>query len=208
MRTFCHMRRSLLTPGAVALLAALVLSPWPAAAQGSSVQSLIERGALQEAVDRAGTEPENQESTYLAAQALVKMDNNGGAEERFNRLRENGDDAWKAIGDSGAKLLAGDINGAMDAAKRATEANGDNPYAHYQLGLVAMKQNDFQRATEALTRATELKPDFAYAHLYAGQAAQRLKQTAKMADHYRYFLKFAPDAPERQAVQAILRTLR
>jgi tetratricopeptide (TPR) repeat protein len=198
----------LLTPGAVAFAAVLLLSPLPAAAQGSSVQSLLERGALQEAVERASAEVDNPVSTYLAAQALIKMDNSGGAEERFNQLRETGDDCWKAIAESGAKLLAGDVRGAMDAANRAIEANGDNPFAHYQLGLVAAKQQNYARATDAFTRATELNPEFAYAHLYAGQAAQRLKQTAKMADHFRYFLKLAPEAPERQSVQAILRSLR
>lgn len=216
MPAFCHIRRSVLTPAAV-IAAISVLSVSSAVAssaasvaagQENSVQKLLERGALQEAVDRASTETDNVESTYLAAQALVKMSNNSGAEERYNRLRESGDDAWKAIGESGAKLMAGDTNGAMDAADRAVAANGDNPYAHYQLGLAAMQQNNFQRATAALTRATELKPDLAYAHLYAGQSAQRLKQTAKMADHFRYFIKFAPEAPERQAVQAILRSLQ
>ena len=201
------MWRALLTSGAVVLFAT-ALVPLPAAAQENSVQRLLERGALQEAVDRAGAEGDNVESVYLAAQALAKMDNNGGAEERYNRLRESGDGAWKAIGDSGVKLLGGDLNGAMEAANRAVSANGDNPFAHYQLGLVAARQNNYERATEAFTRTTELRPDFAYAHYYAGQSAQRLKQTAKMADHFRYFLKFAPDAPERQAVQSILRSLR
>ena len=208
MRTFRHLRRSFLTPGAVVLFAAVLLAPLPAVGQENSVQKLLERGALQEAVERAGAENDNVESVYLAAQALVKMDNNAGAEERYSRLRESGDDAWKAIGESGAKLLSGDLNGAMEAATRAVEANGDNPFAHYQVGVVAARQSDYKRATEAFTRTTELRPDFAYAHLYAGQAAQRLKQTAKMADHFRYFLKFAPDAPERQAVQSILRSLR
>ena len=206
MRTICHLRRPVVTAAFFAV--AMAVSSVPARAQENSVQKLLERGALQEAVDRAGTEGDNVESTYLAAQALVKMDNTGGAEERYGRLRASGDAAWTAIGESGAKLLAGDVNGAVDAANRAVAASGDNPFAHYQLGLAAMKQNNPQRALEAFTRTTELRQDFAYAHLYAGQAAQQLKQTAKMADHFRYFLKFAPDAPERQAVQSILRSLR
>jgi tetratricopeptide (TPR) repeat protein len=204
MPAFRHMKRSILALAAVALV-------WPTAAaadEQSSVQKLIERGALQEAVDRAAAESDNPESTYLAAEAAIKMDNQSGAEERYSRLRDTGDDAWKAIGESGAKLLAGDVDGAMDAANRAVDANGENPYAHYQLGLAASKQGNHKRATEAFTRATELKSDFAYAHLYAGQSAQRLKQTAKMAEHFQYFVRLAPEAPERQAVQAILRSLR
>jgi tetratricopeptide (TPR) repeat protein len=204
MPAFRHMKRSIFVLAAIALV-------WPAAAaagEQSSVQKLIERGALQEAVDRAASESDNVESTYLAAQALIKMDDNSAAEERYGRLRETGDDAWKAIGESGAKLLAGDVDGAMDAANRAVEANGENPYAHYQLGLVASKRNDFTQALKAYSRAIGLRSDMAYAHYYAGQAALRLKRMAEMSDHFRHFLRLAPEAPERHAVQSILRTLR
>jgi tetratricopeptide (TPR) repeat protein len=179
-----------------------------AVAAQESVQKLMERGALQEAVDRAASEGGNPESTYLAAQALAKMDNNGGAEERYSRLREDGNDAWKAIGESGSKLIAGDLDGAMDAANRAVAADGGNPYGHYQLGMVAFKQGNFQRTVQALERSLEIKPDLAYAHYYGGMAAQRLRQTPKMAEHLGQFLKIAPEAPERQAVQSILRALR
>jgi tetratricopeptide (TPR) repeat protein len=194
---------SLSTAGAIVLLAATV-----AANEQNSVQKLLERGALQEAVDRAQSEGGNPESAYLAAQALIKMDNNGGAEERYSRLREEGDESWKAIGESGAKLLAGDLAGAMDAANHAVAANGDNPYAHYQVGQVALRQGNFERAVQAFDRALEIKSDLAYAHYYAGQAAQRLKQIPKMAEHFALFVRLAPDAPEKQTVQAILRSLR
>jgi tetratricopeptide (TPR) repeat protein len=175
--------------------------------QENSVQKLIERGALDEAVARAGAEGGNPEATFLAAFALTKMNNNAGAEERYGQLREQGDESWKAIGEAGAKLLARDVDGAMEAANRAVAANGGNSYAHYQLGIVATRQNDWTRALEAFTRAIEVKPDFAYAHYYAGQAAQRVKQTSKAVEHYTAFVRLAPDAPERAAVQSLLRTL-
>ncbi len=194
--------RSMLTTGLFVVFCAAVTAD-----EQNSVQKLLERGSLQEAVEQAQSEG-NPESTYLAAQALTKMDNNGAAEERYSRLREDGDESWKAIGESGAKLLAGDVDGAMEAANHATAANGDNAYAHYQVGLVAMRQNNFQRAVEAFERALQLKSDLAYAHYYAGQAAQRVKQIPKMAEHFTLFVRLAPDAPEKQTVQAILRTLR
>ena len=202
------MPRYILSTWSVAAVAmtAIALSPLQAAEQ-STVQKLLERGANQEAVDRAQSEG-NPEATYLAAQALMKMENAGGAEERFNKLRDDGDESWKAIGEAGAKSLGGDLDGAMDAANRAVSANNDNPYAHYQLGLVAMRQNNFQRALEAFSRALEIKPDFAYAHYYAGQAAGKVKQTAKMSEHFTKFLRLAPDAPEKGMVQSILRSLR
>ncbi len=186
----------------------LVAVAVPGLAQEVSVQKLIERGALQEAVQRAEGDRDNPESTYLAAQALIKSDNDSGANERFSRLRESGDESWSAIGESGAALVDGDVNGALGAANRAVAANGDNAYAHYQLGLVANRQNNFQRAAQAFSRSVELKPDLAYGHYYAGLASQKIRQIAKMSEHLEMFLRLAPDAPERATVAALLRTLR
>jgi tetratricopeptide (TPR) repeat protein len=204
MPRFCHINRSISTLAFAAVFSSVLV----AGAQEHSVQQLLERGALEEAVKRAASEGGNPEVLYLAAQALIKMDNNAEAEERYNRLRQEGDDSWKAVGESGAKLLAGDLSGAMEAANQAISANEGNPYAHFQVGLVAVKQANYERALQGFTRAVELKHDLAYAHLYAGQAAQRLKQTPRMAQHFTAFLKLAPEAPERSAVQAILRSLR
>lgn len=198
-----HIRRSVIAAAAIALFAQS-----SAAQEQVSVQKLLERGALDEAVQRAEGERDNPESTFLSAQAFAKMNNNDGANGAYVRLRETGDDSWKAIGESGVLLLQGNAAGALDAANRATAANGDNPYAHFQVGAVRSRQNNFQEASEAFSRAVELKPDFAYAHYYAGLAYSRLKQTAKMSEHLEAFMRLAPEAPERNGVAAMLRTLR
>jgi tetratricopeptide (TPR) repeat protein len=198
-----HVHGSILSATLVALFSVVV----GAAAQENSVQKLLERGALDEAVARAGEQAGDPEAIYLAAFALIQKDDNGGAGGRFNQLREQGDESWRAIGESGAKLTSGDVGGAFESANRAVGANDGNPYAHFQLGLAAVKQENWERALQAFERSAELKPDFAYAHLFAGQSAQRLRQTAKMAEHFRTFLNLAPDAPERQGVQSLLRTV-
>lgn len=198
-----HLNRSLM------LLAALAVGAATATAQENvTAQQLFERGALEEAVQRARSDGGNPEATYFAAQALTKMNDSGGASEQYAMLRETGDESWSAIGESGTKLMAGDLSGAMAAANRAVETNGENPYAHYQVGAVASRQNNFDRAAESFSRALQLKPDLAYAHYYAGLAHQRLKHTAQMSEHLEAFMRLAPDAPERTAVAAILRTLR
>ena len=198
-------RRSLAIAAILSLCSPVVRTTW---AGQESVQKLMERGALDEAVQRASRERGNPESTYLAAQALIKMDNDGGARERYAQLREMGDADWKAIGDSGAALLSGNVDEASEAASRAVAANGDNPFTHYQAGLVASRKNDFERAAAEFGRSVELKPDFAYGHYYAGLANQKLRQTSKMSQHLEAFLRLAPDAPERSAITAVLRTLR
>lgn len=194
--------------GALALFGTAALFAGDATAQQLTVQALLERGAFEEAVQRAEREPDNPESTYLAAQALNRMDNDGGAVEQYNRLRETGDDSWKAIGESGALLTEGNMDGAKQAAQRAVAANPENPYAHYQLGMVAHRQSDYNTSAAEFRRAVDLKGDLAYAHYYAGLAQQRLKNIARMSEHFEAFMRLAPDAPERTAVAAILRTAR
>jgi tetratricopeptide (TPR) repeat protein len=203
MPTMRHLRRAVTSAAALAVLIAA-----PARAQEASVQALLERGALNEAVQRADADRGNPESTYLAAQALAKMDNNDGARGKYASLREGDAADWKAIGESGDALVAGDLDAARAAATRAVEANGDNPYAHYQAGLVANRQNRFPDAASSFRRATEIKPDLAYAHYYAGIASQRIKEIGQMTEHLERFLRLAPEAPERGTVTAILRTLR
>jgi tetratricopeptide (TPR) repeat protein len=129
------------------------------------------------------------------------------ARQRYDQLRGQEDEAWKAIGEAASKLLDNDAGGAVESASRAIAANDGNPYAHFQLGIATSRDDNWERASEAFTRATELKPDFAYAHYYAGQAAQHIKQTSKAVDHYTAFVRLAPDAPERSAVQSLLRSI-
>jgi tetratricopeptide (TPR) repeat protein len=203
----------LLRESPIGLACAVLIVAAPAAvaaqdAQEMSVQKLLERGDNDAAVERAASERGNPESTYFAAQALIKTDKSPQADQLFEHLRTTGDASWKAIGESGSALLDGNTAEAQEAATRAIAANGENAYAHYQLGLVASRQTDFERALNAFTRAVELKPDFAYAHYYAGLASQRLRQTPRMSQHFEAFMRLAPSAPERQAVAAILRTLR
>jgi tetratricopeptide (TPR) repeat protein len=126
----------------------------------------------------------------------------------MTRLRSSDQQAWRLVGESGEALIAGDAGRAVDLARRAIEADGGNPFAHYQLGLSAGKANDWGTAVTAFTRAIELKPDLAYAHYYAALAYQRQRQLPKTAEHFDAFLRLAPDAPERAAVAAILRTIK
>ena len=194
--------------GSFVVLAVVLALPAGAGAEQSSVQALLERGALDEAVQRAEGERDNAESTFFAALAFARLNDSGRAVDQYTRLRETGDDAWKAIGESGALLTEGNGDAAMQAAERAVAANGGNAFAHYQVGAVANRQGNAARAAEAFSRAVQLKPDFAYAHYYAGLANQRIKNIGRMSEHFEAFMRLAPDAPERNAVAAILRTMR
>jgi tetratricopeptide (TPR) repeat protein len=201
MKTKCTLNRSIL---AIALLA------WSgsamAAEQKPEVQRLFQSGAYEQAVQAA--RDGDPASTYFAAQSLMKLDRNDQANAQMARLKGNDQPSWRLIGESGEALIANDGARAIDAARRAIEADGGNPFAQYQLGLATAKAGDWGTSVAAFTRAIELKPDFAYAHYYAALAYQRMRQLSKTAEHFDAFLRLAPDAPERSAVAAILRTIK
>lgn len=175
-------------------------------AQKPDVQRLFQSGSYDQAVEAAkNADPA---STFLAAQSLMKLDRNGEAGGELARLRQSGQAGWQLIGESAEALLANDAGRAVELGRKATEADGGNPFAHYQLGLAASKAGDWGTASSEFSRTIELKPDFAYGHYYAGLAFQRQRQLPKTAEHFDAFLRLAPDAPERSAVAAILRTLK
>ncbi len=173
--------------------------------QSAQVQKLFQSGSYEEVVQAAeGGDPA---SVYLAAQALMRLEQADRATAQFAKLAAAGG-AWQPIGESGQAMVASDAARAVEAARKAVAADANNPLAHYQLGLAASKAGDFATAASEFERAAELKSDFAYAHYYAGLAFQRQRQLPKAAQHFDAFLKLAPDAPERSAVQQIMRTLK
>lgn len=189
-----------------AFVVSVALSSSSVLAQKPEVQRLYQSGSYEQAVQAA--QDGDPASTYLAAQSLMKLDRNDQANGEMAKLRASNQAAWKLVGESGEAMLANETARAVDLARRAVEADGNNPFAHYQLGLSASKASDWGTAVAGFTKAIELKPDFAYAHYYAALAYQRQRQLPKTAEHFDAFLRLAPDAPERSAVAAILRTIK
>ena len=202
MTTKCTLNRSLCAVAAVLAWSGSAL----AAEQKPEVQRLFQSGSYEQAVDAA--RDGDPASTYLAAQSLVKMDRADQASAQMARLKASDQPGWRLVGESGEALIANDAGRSVELARRAIEADGGNPFAHYQLGLAASKAGDWGGAVQGFTRAIEQKPDLAYAHYYAALAYQRQRQLSKTAEHFDAFLRLAPDAPERSAVVAILRTIK
>jgi tetratricopeptide (TPR) repeat protein len=190
----------------VVLLGLLGLTGSAVNAQKADVQRLFQSGSYEQAVEAA--KDGDPATTYVAAQSLLKLERGDRAAAEMTRLRASDQQGWRLIGESGEALIAGDAGRAVEVARRATEADAGNPFAFYQLGLAASKAGDWGGATTAFVKTLELKPDFAYAHYYAALAYQRQRQLPKTAEHFDAFLRLAPDAPERGAVAAILRTIK
>jgi tetratricopeptide (TPR) repeat protein len=189
----------------IALLLAVTIAH---AAQDASPQKLFESGKYQEAIDtvkkRSDASPED---VYVRALAHRKLNQNDDAKEVFGALASR-DGAWKEIGNSGTAMIEGNMDNAAAAARKAVDADGNSSEARFQLGLVASARNNQQQAADAFAKAAELNPQMAYAHYEAGMAFYKAKKVDRMAVYFENFLKLAPNAPERPAVQSIMKTIR
>jgi tetratricopeptide (TPR) repeat protein len=189
----------------ISLLLALAITP---AAQDVSPQKLFESGKYQAVVDAVRKrEDAPPDQIYLRALAHRKLNQNDEAKEVFETLGRR-DGVWKEIGNSGAAMIGGNMDDAAEAAKKAVEADGDSAQARFQLGLVESARNNQQQAAEAFARAAELDSQMAYAHYEAGMAFYKAKKVDRMAVYFENFLRLAPNAPERPAVQSIMKTIR
>jgi tetratricopeptide (TPR) repeat protein len=189
---------------AVLLIAAL------AGAQEATPQKLFEAGKYQEAIDNVKARADAPlDQIYLRALAHRKLKQNDEAKQAFERLAaEPEQGAWGEIGKSGTALVAGDLDAAAAEARKAVERDDSSAPARYQLGIVEAARNNQAQAAEAFAKAAELDPQMAYAHYEAGMAFYQVKRIDRMAVYFENFLKLAPNAPERPAVQSIMRTVR
>ncbi len=183
-----------------------------AAQERQSPQQLFEAGhndqALQRiAEDRAqgGSGPAE---AYLAGQILAKLHRPDEARQEYQRLIDSGDPVLALVGQSATAVLDNQNERAVELASQAVAQGPDRFHAHYQLGHAKSQFQDWAGCAEAFHQAAELDPGFAYAHYYAGLSYSRIRRADRTSEHFERFLRLAPNAPERAAVESLMRTLR
>ncbi len=173
-----------------------------------SVQNLYEAGRYTDVVGTVAAAPQSRpEDIWLAAMSAAKLARQADARALFSRLASSSDEAWQVVARLALALLDG--NGEeLQRAAAAAEAYPSHPFVQCQLGLARSSLNDFSEAARAFDRCLGADPRFAYAYYFGGIAYERLKRADLTADRLETFLRLAPDAPERPAVESILRTIR
>lgn len=183
-----------------------------AQAPPATPKQMFEAGQYEQVVQVVASDREQGHAdpadTYLAAQSFLKLDQADKARSELMRLQDVNAEGWRMVGQSAMALIAGNINQAAQAAEQAVAAAPDSFFPQYQLGLVRAERQDWPAAAEAFQRASEIDPRFAYAHYYGGLAYSKINRIDRTATHFEAFLKLAPKAPERAAVESIMRTLR
>jgi tetratricopeptide (TPR) repeat protein len=181
------------------------------AQDGHSPQQFFETGEDEQALRAIATQRETgtagPDETFLAGQILLRLDRDADAKKEFGTLEAAGA-PWALIGASAVALIDGQNQRAVDLATQAVGQTHGSFYAHYQLGLAKARFNDWAACAEAFRRATEIDPSYAYAHYYAGLSYSRMRRADRTSEHFERFLRLAPTAPERAAVESLMRTLR
>ena len=167
---------------------------------------LYEAGNFQAVVEQTPDEAPA-DSLYVKGLAYRKLGQNDQAKEVFRRL-EGGGDQWRAVGASAIALTDGNLDAALEAANAGVAANPGLAEAQYQLGSVLEARGDSAGAASAFANAANANPQMAYAHYFAGMNFYKAKRVDQMAVFFENFLKLAPNAPERPAVESIMRTVR
>jgi tetratricopeptide (TPR) repeat protein len=180
-----------------------------AAAQDTAqVRSSFEAGQYQQVIEAAGAEAPPA-VVFAAVQSQQKLGANDQAAALARRLADLPEEsAWRFVGRSAEKLIEGDLDEAVSAARRATEISGDLADAHYQLGLVLARRQEWREAAAAFDRVTAIDAQYAYGYYYGGLMHYRANRPDLMAVRFERFLKLAPEAPERPEVLQIMRTIR
>jgi tetratricopeptide (TPR) repeat protein len=194
------------------ILAALIVSCGLTTSAGAQdlteIQAHFDAGRYQQVID--ATLPDSPpEVVYLAAQSQRRLGANEQAVPLYARLADRPEeDVWRFIGLSGRQLVEEQNEAAVASARQAVATRPDLALSHYQLGLALARMQQWAEAAAAFEAATDRQPTLAYGHYYGGLMHYRANRPDRMARHFEYFLKLAPEAPERPEVVSIMRTLR
>ena len=183
----------------------------PTAAQ---IQKWFEAGQYEQVVDSQQSDPM---ALYFIGLSYERLDRLDDAHRVYQQLAARGEtDPWTLIARAATVLAtesAGEVTpeALADADVAIQEAVTTAPSlaaAHYQRGLVEAYQGDHTAAAAAFEEATMLAPTFAYAHYYGGLSYSRIDRADQMAIHFERFLRLAPQAPEADRVESLMRSVR
>jgi Tfp pilus assembly protein PilF len=109
-----------------------------------------------------------------------------------------------------AALLAASCGGAARRPAAPVAAPPDTAAANAlcDAGVEQLARREYAEAARSLDRCIEMDPTRAYAYYHAGLAYQEIKRVDLMIARLETFVRLAPEAPERPAVEAMLRQVR
>lgn len=114
--------------------------------------------------------------------------------------------AWYYLGV--AQLRLRQYDKAFDSLTKAKNAGFDSTLVLFQQGATRVFQSKWHEAVELLTRALEGNSGIAYAYYYRGLAQDKLGKKDQLVLDMDRFLKLAPQAPEADKAQAVVKAAK
>jgi tetratricopeptide (TPR) repeat protein len=114
--------------------------------------------------------------------------------------------AWYYLGV--AQLRLKQYDDAFASLTRARDTGFDGALVLFQQGATRVLQGKWAEAAELLTRALEENSGIAYAYYYRGLAQDKLGKKDQLVLDMDRFLKLAPQAPEADRAQAVVKAAK
>jgi len=170
-------------------------------------------GAERELSAVVDSQPGNLRARYYLGLSLLELERHAEAEQVFTELESAQGEgapgpAQVKVGLARAQMEQKQYDRAQSNLDQALNLAPKDPEVYLYRGKLGIHRENYPAAAKELDRAIELAPKTAYAHYYAGIAYSNLRRPDKMVDHFQYFLKLAPDAPEANKVKSLLRSVR
>ncbi|HEY9790077.1 MAG TPA: tetratricopeptide repeat protein [Candidatus Obscuribacterales bacterium] len=91
-------------------------------------------------------------------------------------------------------LAKGDLKGADDAIRKATDLNSKSFHAYEVMGRIYLKRNDTDHAIEAAKHATDINPYYTPAYILIGDAYQSANKLDQAANNYKRAVELYPNS--------------
>jgi tetratricopeptide (TPR) repeat protein len=166
------------------------------------VDSLLRLGKADLAIEQLGKLPESakQERPWLIlfARAYRMKGDLPKAEEYANKALSAKEEDTKELQAAAYNELAhvllskGDLNGADNAVRKATELNSKSFNAYEVMGRIYLKRGDSAHAIEAAKHATDINPYYTPAYMLIGDAYQMDNKLDQAVNNYKRAVELYP----------------
>ncbi len=153
--------------------------------------------------------PDDARGQLYLARTLAANKKPGEAKAALERATEAGaTEAQVKTAQAAVAIEVRDVATAERLLNEAIAVDAEYSDAYHYRGQVRLSKKDFQGAAADLEKAIELDPNQPYHHYYAGMAYNGLKRPDKMVEHLQTYVRMAPDSPDADKVQSLLRAFR
>ena len=160
-------------------------------------------------VDKAKrADPKDRIEVYDQFQSAYQMYSDGAIDETLNLMagleKHMSDSPHFYFEWAFFQSEADDWQGAAVSYAKCLELDSENTKARLNLGAAHLKTKNFAEAQKSLDYVLAVEPENANARLYAGFAAKELGNNQLAIEHWKHFVRLAPNHPDAAKIRAVV----